>query len=130
MQRGDAALVVYDVCNQESLQKANEWLEIMTRARSNLNEVRLVGNKDDTWGTRQVDTEEGKRCAERWGIGFSECSAQTGQGILEVLSELVRSIRAKEEKNKQRSPKSIQTGETGESELGFFKRWFRVLRSK
>ena len=50
----------------------------------------LVGSKSDLDGFREVGTEEGKACADRWGVPFLECSAKQGHNVKDVFHTLLR----------------------------------------
>jgi GTPase SAR1 family protein len=57
--------------------------------------VVLVGNKSDldSNSQRRVNKDEGQAMAKELGIEFRECSAKSGNGVEEVMFDLVRIVR-------------------------------------
>jgi len=118
-----AAVVVYDVTQASSLEKAQTWIkELQRQANPNI-VIALAGNKvdlvtpttatsaseaddesdDATAGIpasgevepstrRQVSKEEAEAYAKESGLLFSETSAKTGEGIVELFTEIAKKI--------------------------------------
>ena len=53
-------------------------------------QIYLVGNKTDLSDKRVVSTDTGREYAEENGMFYFETSASTGDGIQQVMSEIVR----------------------------------------
>ena len=80
-----AAIVVYDISNKESFQKAQTWIkELQRQANPNI-VIALAGNKLDLANKRAVPFEEAKQYAEETGLLFMETSAKTGDNIDKVV---------------------------------------------
>jgi len=112
-----AAVVVYDITKASSLEKAKSWVkELQRQANPNI-VIALVGNKldlvtpaapepaeeeeaDDATATpgegqetlRQVAREEAEAYSGEAGLLFAETSAKTGEGIVEVFTEIAKKI--------------------------------------
>jgi len=83
-------VICYDVSNQKSFEKIQEWVNsIADNASTNIKMV-LVGNKIDL--TREVTKDEGKKLAENYKIPFFETSAKTDEGINECFRKLISDI--------------------------------------
>ena len=75
-----AALLVFDLSNQDSFASLEKWLlEIQENAHEAITTV-LVGNKLDLPG-REVSTETAKTFAEEHGLLYTETSALTGENV-------------------------------------------------
>lgn len=72
----DACVVVYDITSMESLKHATELLSRVHQVRQPLTQCHLVllGNKSDLEHLRQVDENEGRSLASRFGAQFAEVS--------------------------------------------------------
>mmetsp|Transcript_16802 Transcript_16802/g.65629 ORF Transcript_16802/g.65629 Transcript_16802/m.65629 type:complete len:209 (+) Transcript_16802:262-888(+) len=89
----DAAgsLVVYDINDKESFEKAKRWLNELYKAGSSNMVIVLVGNKHDL-PEREVEEEEGRKFAEEHGLTFFETSAKTSHNVDEVFDVLGRNL--------------------------------------
>ncbi|RXK41389.1 hypothetical protein M231_01294 [Tremella mesenterica] len=71
----------------------------------------IVGNKSDLGDEREVETSEGEKLAERWGVRYFETSARTDTNVWLVFEEIVRKIRSsdhyKRPKRRMKGPKCV-----------------------
>ncbi|CCF55791.1 hypothetical protein KAFR_0A03560 [Kazachstania africana CBS 2517] len=89
----NAALVVYDITELDSLNKAKTWVEELKNKVGDDNIViYLVGNKLDVCekdsSKRLVSLEGAKEYAKEQGLLFIETSAKTGANIKETFQEI------------------------------------------
>jgi len=94
MKTGDGFLLVYSITSKQSFEFAGKLrLNTMRMKGENSNfPIVLVGNKKDLESERQVQLDEGKNLAEKWGVPFLETSAKSGENAAEPYSQIVRLI--------------------------------------
>ncbi|PKI83029.1 Ypt52p [Malassezia vespertilionis] len=87
------AIVVYDITEEESLEKAKGWIrELQRHADANI-VIALVGNKLDLGDTRRmISTEDGAKYAESEGLMFMETSAKTPTNITELFDAITKKL--------------------------------------
>ncbi|WFD29575.1 GTP-binding protein of the rab/ypt [Malassezia sp. CBS 17886] len=87
------AVVVYDVTEEESLEKAKGWIrELQRHADANII-IALVGNKLDLADARRaVPAEEAQKYADAEGLFFIETSAKTPTNITELFDALAQKL--------------------------------------
>jgi small GTP-binding protein len=88
-----AALIVFDVTNEQSFSRLIDWLTSFRDVTGDSTVSIIVGNKCDL-PVRAVSTVEAKTWARNHGSAYIETSARTGQGIPLLFDELVSSILA------------------------------------
>lgn len=89
----NAALVVYDVTQQDSLTKAQAWVnELKNKVGDEDLVICLVGNKidlcDDDEDKRAVGSVEARDYAAEQGLLFYEVSAKTGSGVRQIFESI------------------------------------------
>ena len=89
----NAALVVYDITQADSLEKAQNWVhELKNKVDDDNLVIYLVGNKVDLTiddeEKRVVDKTVAEKYAEDNGLLFSEVSAKTGEGIQQIFQTI------------------------------------------
>lgn len=89
----NAALVVYDVTQQDSLTKAQAWVnELKNKVGDEDLVICLVGNKvdlcDGDEDKRAVGTGEARSYAAEQGLLFYEVSAKTGSGVRQIFQSI------------------------------------------
>ena len=96
-----AALVVYDITNTESLRRAKLWVKELRQASSADMVIGLAGNKADlaTGSRRQVDIREVTEYADDTGLIFMETSAKRGDNVNEIFMEVARQVASKQPAN-------------------------------
>ncbi|KAF9444607.1 GTP-binding protein RAB5 [Macrolepiota fuliginosa MF-IS2] len=88
----NCAVVVYDITQSSSLEKARTWIrELQRQADPNI-VIALCGNKTDLAARRQVSQEEAKKYAEEEGLMWAETSAKTGEGVTEVFTAIAKKL--------------------------------------
>ncbi|XP_006454233.1 GTP-binding protein RAB5 [Agaricus bisporus var. bisporus H97] len=88
----NCAVVVYDITQSSSLEKARTWIrELQRQADPNI-VITLCGNKSDLDARRQVTQEEAKKYAEEEGLMWAETSAKSGEGVTEVFTAIAKKL--------------------------------------
>ena len=84
----NCAVVVYDITQASSLEKARTWIrELQRQADPNIL-ITLCGNKLDLNARRAVSQEEAQKYAEEEGLMWGETSAKTGEGVADIFLAL------------------------------------------
>jgi small GTP-binding protein len=87
-----AAIVVYDISNKESFQKAQTWIKELQRQASPNIVIALAGNKLDLANKRAVSYEEAKAYADECGLLFMETSAKTAANVMDIFTSIARKL--------------------------------------
>ncbi len=86
----DGFIIVYDITDKKSFNNVSNWItQIKDSASENVKCV-LLGNKCDLEELRQVDINQGKDLANNYHLKFYETSAQKGNNIQKVFTDLVK----------------------------------------
>ena len=86
----DGFIIVYDITDKKSFNNVANWItQIKDSASENVKCV-LLGNKCDLEELRQVDINQGKDLANNYHLKFYETSAQKGNNIQKVFTDLVK----------------------------------------
>lgn len=110
--KGSNGLIfVYDITDLKSFDIVSQWLQNIFSEKNQI-EVLLIGNKNDLADSRQISKQDGVELANKWGIGFMETSAKTGENIQESFSSLINKIHNKKfEKEKNDKNKNLKSEE-------------------
>ena len=101
----NGAFIVYDITRKASFEALDFWLKMLKDNTDPTIRIVLIGNKKDKEESRQVTFEMGKDYAEKnQFFGFAETSAKTGEGIIETLKKMSKSL-YNDNKNEDSSPK-------------------------
>lgn len=106
---GAGIIVVYDITSMRSFQLLSKWMGyIETHATADVS-IMLVGCKRDLDDYREVQTEEGRKYADNFGItNFYEVSAKSGHNIQEAFESFFRLIHHKAlEETRQRQEEKV-----------------------
>ncbi|NXD71576.1 RAB17 protein, partial [Eolophus roseicapillus] len=99
-----AALLVYDIANKETLNKAKLWMRDLEKEfLPNEIVIALVGNKVDLAAEREVATEEGEEFARTRGLLFMETSAKSNHQVNDIFLAIARELLQREQE-KARAP--------------------------
>ena len=84
----NCAVVVYDITQTASLDKARSWVRELQRQADPSIVIALCGNKTDLNARRQVSQEEAKKYADEEGLMWGETSAKTGDGVSDIFTAI------------------------------------------
>lgn len=84
----NCAVVVYDITQTASLEKAKSWIRELQRQADPSIVIALCGNKADLAARRQVTQEEAQKYAEEEGLMWGETSAKTGEGVADIFTAI------------------------------------------
>jgi len=86
------AVVVYDITQPSSLEKAQAWIRELQRQADPSIVIALCGNKTDLSARRQVTQEEAKNYAKEAGLMWGETSAKTGEGVTDIFTAIAAKL--------------------------------------
>lgn len=84
----NCAVVVYDITQSTSLEKAKTWIRELQRQADPSIVIALCGNKLDLSARRQVTEEEASKYADEQGLLWSETSAKSGEGVNAIFNAI------------------------------------------
>lgn len=84
----NCAVVVYDITQAASLDKAKTWIRELQRQADPSIVIALCGNKLDLSARRQVTEEEASKYADEQGLLWSETSAKSGEGVNAIFNAI------------------------------------------
>ena len=103
IQKTDAFIYVFDLTSRESLYNLQDYINIIKTALTDsekiINEkiIYFVGNKCDLVMYRQVEENEGRLEANKYGSKYMEVSAKTGINIDKLFNSIIQDITTKKD---------------------------------
>jgi small GTP-binding protein len=103
IQKTDAFIYVFDLTSRESLYNLQDYINIIKTALTDsekiINEkiIYFVGNKCDLVMYRQVEENEGRLEANKYGAKYMEVSAKTGINIDKLFNIIIQDITTKKD---------------------------------
>ena len=103
IQKTDAFIYVFDLTSRESLYNLQDYINIiktsLTDSEKIINEkiIYFVGNKCDLVMYRQVEENEGRLEANKYGAKYMEVSAKTGINIDKLFNSIIQDITTKKD---------------------------------
>lgn len=88
----NCAVVVYDITQTASLDKAKSWVKELQRQADPNIVIALAGNKCDLEARRAVPIEEAQAYADETGLLFFETSAKSGTNVSELFTSIARKM--------------------------------------
>lgn len=96
----NAALCVYDITSSSSFTKAQDWISELRKQAPEGIVIALVGNKTDLEEEREVNQDEVEEYvtgllnggASEAKIITAECSAKSGDGVIEIFDKIARAL--------------------------------------
>ena len=87
-----AAIVVFDITNRDTFQRAKQWVKELQRQGNPNIVIALAGNKSDLSSKRKVEPEEAESYASDNGVFFMETSAKTATNVNELFVAIARKL--------------------------------------
>ena len=87
MKELDGCFIVYDITNEESFKKIDEWYNKIKEDELDI-PIILIGNKCDLEDSREVSSEEAEEKAKELNCPFYETSAKDSTNINEIFKKM------------------------------------------
>ncbi|XP_057584183.1 ras-related protein Rab-5A-like isoform X1 [Hippopotamus amphibius kiboko] len=94
-----AAIVVYDITNEDSFARAKNWVKELQRQAGPNIVIALSGNKADLANKRAVDLQEAQSYADDNSLLFMETSAKTSMNVNEIFMAIDKTLPKNEPQN-------------------------------
>lgn len=88
----NCAVVVYDITQPASLDKAKVWIEELHKQADPNIVIALAGNKADLESRRAITTDEAREFAEEAGLIFFETSAKDSLNVKDLFTALAQKM--------------------------------------
>ncbi|XP_033610005.1 ras-related protein Rab-5B-like [Cryptotermes secundus] len=92
-----AAIVVYDITNQDTFGRAKTWVKELQRLALPNIVIALAGNKTDLANKRMVEHDEAQGYAEENGLLFMETSAKTAINVNNMFLAIAKKLQKNEQ---------------------------------
>jgi len=87
-----AAIIVFDITNRNSFEKAKDWVKELQQQGDPNVVVALVGNKVDMENQRKVMQEEATNYSNENSLFYVETSAKTAVGVSDLFMKIARQL--------------------------------------
>ncbi|KAM4613624.1 uncharacterized protein rab44 isoform 2-T2 [Polymixia lowei] len=104
--KAQAFLLMYDITSFQSFSDVRYWVNCIQEGAADDVIILLLGTKSDC-AKRQVHSSEGEVLAKEYNMDFIECSAATGENVIDSMETLARKL--------------SQRSDTTEEDLVFYK---------
>uniref|UniRef100_A0A8D3AHD9 EF-hand domain-containing protein n=1 Tax=Scophthalmus maximus TaxID=52904 RepID=A0A8D3AHD9_SCOMX len=101
--KADGVVVMYDITDKQSFTAVRQWLTSVKEGAGEDIPIMLLGNKTDKEIERQVQKGVGERLAKDCQMTLYECSACSGQNVLESMVHLARILKEQEDREKEKT---------------------------
>ncbi len=91
LEGANGALLVYDMTNQKSFEKLDEWVQSFRESRDDA-PIILIGNKSDLKKQIKINETKSSDYANMNNLGMIITSAKTGQNVEEAFIQLTKHI--------------------------------------
>eukprot|EP00027_Filamoeba_sp_ATCC50430_P009730 CAMPEP_0168559108 /NCGR_PEP_ID=MMETSP0413-20121227/10339_1 /TAXON_ID=136452 /ORGANISM="Filamoeba nolandi, Strain NC-AS-23-1" /LENGTH=125 /DNA_ID=CAMNT_0008590297 /DNA_START=466 /DNA_END=843 /DNA_ORIENTATION=+ len=87
-----AAIIVYDITNHDSFERAKAWVKELQRQGNPNIVMAFAGNKVDLAQNRKVTVEEAQAFCDENGILYMETSAKTAANVNELFVAIAKRL--------------------------------------
>uniref|UniRef100_A0A8C7QT35 EF-hand domain-containing protein n=1 Tax=Oncorhynchus mykiss TaxID=8022 RepID=A0A8C7QT35_ONCMY len=101
--RADGVVVIYDITAEQSFTAVRQWLTSVQEGAGEDIPIMLLGNKMDKGSERKVQTRMGEKLAKDCQLIFYECSACSGQNVVDSMVNLARILKEQEDREKEKT---------------------------
>ncbi|XP_073325231.1 uncharacterized protein rab44 isoform X1 [Pagrus major] len=92
--KAQAFLLMYDITSSQSFSAVSYWANCIQEGAAEDVTILLLGNKSDH-AKRQIKIQEGEILAKEYNFEFMECSAATGENVIQSLETVARMLSQK-----------------------------------
>ncbi|XP_041746529.2 EF-hand calcium-binding domain-containing protein 4B isoform X1 [Coregonus clupeaformis] len=101
--KADGVVVMYDITAEQSFTAVRQWLTSVQEGAGDDIPIMLLGNKTDKESEREVQTRVGEKLAKDCQLIFYECSACSGQKVVDSMVHLARVLKEQEDREKEKT---------------------------
>jgi small GTP-binding protein len=90
--KADGAILVYDVCNEDSFKNVRLWSQELGKFGNSACISAVAGNKSDLSKSRKIQAADATEICKTFSKIYKETSAQSGAQVNEFFTELAEAI--------------------------------------